>query len=46
MKQKFYSKWHWRFGHLAAIFNKFEDFSKEFEKTEGIDGEENVCLQI
>uniref|UniRef100_A0A915LNH7 Cytoplasmic tRNA 2-thiolation protein 2 n=1 Tax=Meloidogyne javanica TaxID=6303 RepID=A0A915LNH7_MELJA len=42
IKQKFYSQWNWRFGHLAAIFNKFEDFPKEFERNEGIDGEENV----
>ncbi|KAL7076354.1 hypothetical protein ACQ4LE_004259 [Meloidogyne hapla] len=41
IKQKFYSKWNWRFGHLAAIFNKFEDFSKEFGR-DGIDGEENL----
>uniref|UniRef100_A0A915NXK2 Cytoplasmic tRNA 2-thiolation protein 2 n=1 Tax=Meloidogyne floridensis TaxID=298350 RepID=A0A915NXK2_9BILA len=42
IKQKFYSQWNWRFGHLAAIFNKFEDFPKEFERNEGIDGEENL----
>lgn len=43
-KQEFYSKWNWRFAHLASIFNKFENFSKEFKNEDCVDGEENVCL--
>ncbi|KAF7636068.1 hypothetical protein Mgra_00004516 [Meloidogyne graminicola] len=41
-KQEFYSKWNWRFAHLASIFNKFENFSKEFKNEDYVDGEENT----